>query len=273
MNKRINMEYLILGIIFYFGAIVGSFLNVVILRLPEDKKLTGRSSCVVCHHTLGTLELFPLFSFLGLRGKCRHCYKKISLRYFVIELCAGLLFAGLWFVMAPANFFEVLLYIRNCFAAAVLLCVFVIDLEHFIILDSIVFFASVLMLIFNFFLTMVGGASLWPLHGLFVSGIIGLFLGALPFWLVWYFSNGRWMGFGDVKLGLFLGLVLGWPQIFVGYFIAVLLGGAISIFLLMFTRKTLKSQIPFGTFLSFGAFLALLYGDRLLNWYMAFLGF
>jgi len=81
------------------------------------------------------------------------------------------------------------------------------------------------------------------------------------------------MGFGDVKLGLLLGLVLGLPQIFVGYFIAVLLGGAVSAFLLAFTKKTLKSQIPFGTFLSLGTLTALLWGEKILSWYMAFLGF
>ncbi len=267
------LEYLIVGIIFYFGAIVGSFLNVVILRLPEEKTLTGRSACVFCHHALGVLELFPLLSFLGLRGKCRHCHKKISPRYFIIELITGLLFAGLWLVMAPTEIFGLLLFVRNCFVAAVLLSVFVIDLEHFLILDSIVFPASAVALVFNVILTLVGGSSLFSTSGLLVSGLVGGLLGFLPFWLIWYFSNGRWMGFGDVKLGLFLGLVLGFTQVFVGYFIAVLLGGAISIFLLMFTKKTLKSQIPFGTFLSFGALLALVYGDRLLNWYMAFLGF
>ncbi|MFA5991432.1 MAG: prepilin peptidase [Candidatus Doudnabacteria bacterium] len=267
------MEYLIIGIIFYFGAIVGSFLNVVILRLPEEKTLTGRSACISCHHILGVLELFPLLSYLALGGRCRHCLLKISPRYFIIEFITGLLFAGLWLVMAPTEIFGLLLFIRNCFVVAVLLSVFVIDLEHFLILDSIVFSASVVVLAFNLILALVGGYHLFSTSGLLVSGLVGGLLGFLPFWLIWYFSHGRWMGFGDVKLGLFLGLVLGWPQIFVGYFIAVLLGGAISVFLLALTKKTLKSQIPFGTFLSFGALIAMLYGSRLLNWYVAFLGF
>lgn len=267
------MEILIACIIFYFGAIIGSFLNVVILRLPEERKLTGRSSCNFCHHVLGIFELFPLFSFLALLGKCRHCRKKISPRYFIIELCAGLLFAGMWLVLSPSNFSELLMFVRNCFVAAVLLCVFVIDLEHFVILDSIIFSASAVVIVFNFLLSSFTGSPVWVLDGFLVSGLIGAFLGALPFWLVWYFSNGKWMGFGDVKLGLFLGLVLGWPQVFVGYFIAVLLGGIVSTFLLMFTKKTLKSQIPFGTFLSLGALVSLFYGPQMLKWYVAFLGF
>ncbi len=267
------MEMLLASIIFYFGAIVGSFLNVVILRLPEGKKLTGRSACVACGHTLGVLELFPLFSFLGLLGKCRHCRKRISPRYFIIELCTGLLFVGMWFVFSPTNLFELMLYVRNYFIIAVLLSVFVIDLEHFIILDVIVFPALGVVLAFNFALSLFSGSPMWSSGNFLVSGLIGLILGALPFWLVWYLSKGRWMGFGDVKLGLFLGLVLGWPQIFVGYFIAVILGGVISVFLLLLTKKTLKSQVPFGTFLSIGALAALFYGPQMLKWYMAFLGF
>jgi leader peptidase (prepilin peptidase)/N-methyltransferase len=267
------MEYLVLGIIFYFGAIVGSFLNVVILRLPEEKTLNGRSSCVFCHHTLGAPELFPLFSYLALRGKCRHCHKRISPRYFIIEMITGLLFVGLWLVMAPGDIFGVLYFVRNCFVAAVLLSVFVIDLEHFIILDSIIFLSSIVILVMNGLLGIIGSTSILSGSGYFISGLIGAVLGVLPFWLIWYFSKGRWMGFGDVKLGMFLGLVLGFPQILVGYFIAVILGGVVSSGLLVLTKKTLKSQIPFGTFLSLGTFIALLYGPRLLSWYMAFLGF
>ena len=267
------MEILLTGIIFYFGAIVGSFLNVVTLRLPEEKKLTGRSSCPSCHHNLGVLDLFPLFSFLGLRGKCRYCHTKISSRYFIIELCTGVLFAGLWLVMAPADVAGLLLFIRNCFMASVLLVVFVIDLEYFIILDSIIFSSLGVIFVFNLLLTVLTGSPLWSLNSYLGAGLVGSILGALPFWLIWYFSKGRWMGFGDVKLGLLLGLVLGWQQIFVGYFIAVLLGGIVSTFLLAFTKKTLKSQIPFGTFLSLGTLVALLWGEKILSWYMAFLGF
>ncbi len=264
------MLELLTGIIFYFGAIIGSFLNVVILRLPDERKLTGRSSCNFCGHTLEPIDLFPLFSFVLLRGRCRHCHKAISPRYFIIELLAGLIFAGFWLILAPTNLAEAAVFIKSCFIASVLICVFIIDLEHFIILDSVVFFSSAVVLVFNIFLSR---SDLWTVNNVMISGAMAAILGALPFWLIWYFSQGRWMGFGDVKLGLFLGLALGWPQIFVAYFIAILLGGFISVILLAFTKKNLKSQIPFGTFLSLGALISLFYGPRLLHWYMAFLGF
>lgn len=267
------MEILFIGIIFYFGAIVGSFLNVVILRLPQEKKLTGRSECNFCNHILGAADLFPLLSYLGLGGKCRYCQHRIFPRYFIIELCTGLLFVVLWFVLSPASLVEWFIFIRNCFMVSVLLAVFVIDLEYFIIFDSIIFYSCAVILAFNFLLTLLTGMPLWSQSGYLVSGLAGSILGALPFWLIWYFSKGKWMGFGDVKLGLLLGLALGWMQIFVGYFIAILLGGIVSVFLLVFTKKTLKSQIPFGSFLSLGTFVSLLWGQELLSWYMNFLGF
>jgi leader peptidase (prepilin peptidase)/N-methyltransferase len=101
----------------------------------------------------------------------------------------------------------------------------------------------------------------------------------LPFWFLWYASKfktgetGKWMGFGDVVLGLCLGAMLGWPLIGVAMFLAIILGGIVSVFLLLFTKKTAKSQIAFGTFLSLGAILALFYGERLLSWYLSILGF
>jgi leader peptidase (prepilin peptidase)/N-methyltransferase len=267
------MNLLIIFIIFLFGSCIGSFLNVVILRLPEDQKLTGRSHCPNCLNTLRPLELVPLFSYLFLSGKCRHCGYKISARYFIIEFITGALFALSWWLVQPQNFFGFVLLIKDVFIISALLAVFVIDLEHYIILDSIVFPAAFAALLLNLILNLSARQPILNFHSYFLSAIVGAVAAPLPFFLGWFFSKGRWMGFGDVKLAIFLGAALGWPIVGVGLMAAVFLGGIVSLILLMLTDKTLKSQVPFGTFLALGSVLALFYGQTLLHWYLAILGF
>ena len=125
----------------------------------------------------------------------------------------------------------------------------------------------------NLFLDILGHINILNLHSNFIGGSVAASCASLPFFGIWYFSSGKWMGFGDVKLALLLGVFLGFPNIFVGLMLAILSGGFLSIFLLTLTNKTLKSRLPFGTFLSFGSILALFYGDKLLTWYLSILGF
>lgn len=258
---------------FIFGNIAGSFLNVVILRLPRDEKLTGRSHCFNCRHNLQVLDLVPLFSYLFLLGKCRYCGRKISPRYFIIEFLTGLLFALCFWLVNPASVAGLILLLKDFIFIAAMLAVFMVDLEHFLILDSVIFPIGVIILILNLVLDFLGHNFLFSPHSNFLGGLIAAAGAALPFFLIWYFSQGRWMGFGDVKLALFLGLALGWPQVFVSLMLGVISGGLISAGLLIFTNNTLKSRLPFGTFLSFGALISLFYGDKLLSWYLGFLGF
>lgn len=159
------------------------------------------------------------------------------------------------------------------FVAAVFVVVFAIDFEHFLILDELVLTSSVVVIILNIILSIVSGTGIFLVKSFFISGLIGAAAGFLPFYLLWFASKGKWLGFGDVKFSLLLGLILGWPQIYTGYFFAIMIGGAVSAVLLIFTKKSLKSRLPFGTFLTIGAFLAMLYGASFLTWYLAFLGF
>jgi leader peptidase (prepilin peptidase)/N-methyltransferase len=258
---------------FCFGAIIGSFLNVVILRLPEGQSLNGRSHCPKCGHVLGFLDLFPLLSFIFLRGRCRFCKTKISPRYFILEAAAGFLFAAAYFYLQPASFIQALLLLKFWVILAALLVIFVVDLEHFLILDSVIFPVSGAILILNIVLDFCSKISVFSLHSNFLSGLLAAAGLWLLFFLVWFFSKGLWLGFGDVKLAVLLGLTLGWPLILAGFMLAVFLGGAVSVFLLAFGGKNLKSQVPFGTFLALGTVLALFYGDKLISWYLAILGF
>jgi len=261
------------AVLFIFGSLIGSFLNVVILRLPKGEKLTGRSHCPNCGHELSPLELLPIFSFLFLKGKCSSCSVKISWRYFIIEVITGLLFALSWWLLKPETGLEFVILFRNLFVISALIVVFVVDLEHYLILDSVTFFSLAVVVLLNIVIDLTSNTKLLSLHGHLLGGIIGAILAALPFYLLWFVSKGRWMGFGDVKLALLLGAIFGSPVVFVNLILAVFLGTLASVFLLALKSKTLKSQIPFGTFLSLAAVVTLYWGERLLRWYLSLLGF
>ncbi|HVY67837.1 MAG TPA: prepilin peptidase [Patescibacteria group bacterium] len=256
-----------------FGAIVGSFLNVVILRLPLGQSLGGRSHCPHCGHILGAIDLVPLLSYLALRGRCRYCRGAVSARYFIIEAVTALLFAATFLWVSPTAAAGWLLLIKFWLADSLFLAIFVIDLEHFLILDKLLLFGAAAVFVLNIALDISLHLQPWAWPGASLGGLFAAIAGACPFYLLWYFSAGRWMGFGDVKLALFLGLVLGWPGIVLALFLAFCLGGAVGSLLLLFTKKTMKSRLPFGTFLTAAALLTMFYGDRLLAWYLALLGF
>jgi len=259
-------------IIFVFGAIIGSFLNMLIWRLPREESILGRSHCVSCGRTLDGWDLFPLLSYLFLRGKCRKCKAKIPFRYFLVELIAGALFVLAWHFRQPGDLASVALLLRDWTVIAAFIVTFAVDWEHFLILDNVIFPAAAAVALFNLASGLLGGNWL-DLSGQFFSGVIGAVLAPLPFFLLWYLSKGRWMGFGDVKLAILLGMALGWSLAYVGIMIAVFLGGVAAVALLLSGRKTLKSKVPFGTFLTVGSLLALFYGQKILDWYLSYLGF
>jgi len=263
----ITLFYVIL-----FGLAIGSFLNVVIYRLHENKSIVhGRSFCPCCQHTLSFFDLIPVFSFIFLRGKCRYCQKKISWQYPAVELATAILFA-----LAYLNYFHLsgfprsynLLYLSvgqlfaDLFFLSVLLVVFVYDLKHYLILDMVVLPAAALALATNLLLGMA-----WQ------SLLLGAAVASGFFLLQYAISRGKWIGFGDVKLGLLLGFLLGWPQILVCLFLAYILGGLVGLGLIFSGRKGIKSELPFGTFLSVAAVVTMLWGDQILNWYLRAIGF
>ncbi len=273
------MEIFRLFLVFIFGTAVGSFLNVVILRLPAGARLTGRSHCASCGHVLGFLDLFPILSFIFLRGKCRYCPSRISSRYIIIEAAVGILFALAFLFISPYDAAGVLTLVKFLLLISVCVVTFVVDLEHYVILENLVLSAAVAGLLINLSLDLAGGQKIFSISSLFVAGLAGAVLGALPIYILWYASKfklgetGRWMGFGDVELMVFLGAVTGFPMVGIVLFIGVLMGGAVSVFLLLSGKKNLKSQVPFGTFLVPAAIVTMFYGERLLSWYLAILGF
>jgi len=250
--------FIIYLIVFIFGTFIGSFLNCVIYRLENNQSfLKGRSFCPNCKNKLGFFDLFPIFSFVFLKGKCRYCSKKISVQYPLVEILTGILFLLIFNFHTLIN--SIYLIIISCF----LIIIFVYDLKHYLIPDKVIYPAIVVVffyqLIFNFQMT-----SFWSflLSGLGASGFL---------FLIWFFSKGKCMGFGDVNLAFFMGLFLGWPNILVAMFSAFFIGAIIGVGLIISGKKKLKSQVPFGPFLIIGTFLALFWGQNLIDWYLNFI--
>ena len=262
------------------GLCIGSFLNCVIYRteLQEDMPdgpgrkavsfLRGKSFCPNCRHTLSWLDLVPVFSYLFLRGKCRYCGKKISIQYPLVEIATGLTFLLIFnFKFIISSQFLIGQFINLGFlfyVASALIIIFIYDLKHSLIPESVLIPAIIITLIYNF--SAIGGpASGWQF---FISSILATAASALFFFLLYWLSKERAMGFGDVELVILMGLLLGWPNIFVALFLAFFFGAIIGLILMAFDKKGLKSQIPFGPFLIGGTFLALFYGDAIIQWYL-----
>jgi len=244
--------------IFLFGLAVGSFLNCVIYRLEISSSfMKGRSFCPHCKHTLSWQDLIPVFSFVFLRGRCRYCSQKISLQYPLVELAAALLFVLVfqYFGLGPELFFLLLI-------SSFLIVIFVYDLKHYIIPDSMVFSAIIAAFLYQIFYS--GQLSWDSLYLPFLSAV-----GASGFFLaIALISRGKWMGLGDVKLAFFMGLMLDWPNILLALFLSFLIGAIIGLGLIFKRRKTMKSEMPFGPFLIAGTLIALFWGEAIIEWYL-----
>ncbi len=253
---------LAVSLAFIFGTVIGSFLNVLIWRLPRDEKVQGRSHCPHCEHVLAWYDLIPVASFLSMRGRCRYCKKAISFRYPAIEIITGLLFAIAIWLFPPVGLVSWLVLLKIIFVIAVCIVVFMVDLEHYLILDKVIFPSIAILLGFLIAIDLAGGTT----HNL-VHGVAAALVGFLPFWAMWKFSDGKWMGFGDVKFMVLMGLALGIPGIIVALLIAFIFGAIIGISLILLGKKNMSSKLPFGTFLTVSTVVAILYGAQLWGLY------
>jgi len=246
------MLALFLGLV---GLVVGSFLNVVIDRLPRGESLLFPSSrCEACGRGLSTRDLLPVLSYVLLRGKCRFCGVPISWRLPLVELLTGGLFAFLaWRLGLGLELFSSLVYV------ALFVPIFFIDLREGIIPDVIVFPGMALAL----------GLAL--LEGRAVPALVGGGVGFGLFLAIYFLARGG-MGPGDVKLAGLLGLINGWPLVLVALLLAFVSGGLLASVFLALRLKGRKAPIPFGPFLVGGSFVALLWGQGLLDLYLRLLG-
>lgn len=235
------------------GLFVGSFLNVCIDRLPQGQSIIHpRSHCAACNRKISNLDNIPIFSYLWLHGRCRYCHAPIPIRLPIIEGLTGLLFALLYWKFGLGLGLSIsLVYI------SLLTIVFVIDLENQLVLDKVIYPGIALALAFSFF---------WPGLGVVSSlagGAIGMAAMALPFIIY-----RRGMGMGDVKLGALVGLMSGYPLVFVALLLAVITGGLVATLLLVFKIKKRSDPIPFAPFLATAAMVTLLWGQAIWQWYL-----
>ena len=238
------MKWIVLAL----GLVIGSFLNVVIYRLPRGLGyVRGRSFCPKCKHKINWFDNVPVISFLILKGRCRFCGRKISWRYPLIELLAGALF-----YLSYLSHLSFLSYLLICG----LVVIFFIDLEHQIIPDEIVIPLSVLFLGYRL-LTNIQ----YLISNFLITGIVSfLFL-----YLIHLLTKGKGMGLGDVKLAFLMGLVLGFPKIVVAFYLAFLTGAFVGVILILLGKAKLKQKIAFGPFLVFGTIFSLLWGEKIVT--------
>ena len=252
------MIYFILIFIFIFGLIIGSFLNCLIYRLHENKSMMGRSFCPKCKKQIAWYDNIPILSFLFLNGKCRYCKQKISWQYLLVEFITGILFV-IAFIIEFSVFQNqnILMLFRSWFIISVMIVVFIYDLKWYLILDIITLPASLILLIWNLYLGMN-----W--QNMLISVIIGIGFFLSQFLI----SRGKWIGGGDIRLGMLMGLSLNWPMILVAIILAYFIGSVIGILLILFKKKKFGSKIPLGIFLSTATVITLFWGDIILDWYL-----
>jgi prepilin signal peptidase PulO-like enzyme (type II secretory pathway) len=241
---------------FVIGLFFGSFLNVVICRFPEMKDIFfGRSYCPKCKKTISFYDLIPLLSYLILLGRCRSCGKPISIQYPIVEIITGLLFALSYYI---SGFNFLLIFYLPIFMLLIL--IFVYDLKHLEIPEVFSWLFLALAILAGLFANIYSLDS-FLLGGLIGGGILGILVGI---------SDERWMGSGDIKIGLGFGFLLGYPRALLFLLLSFVIGSLIGVFLILLKKGKLKSQVPFAPFLIISAIITLIYGQQLIDLYLNF---
>lgn len=244
------------------GACVGSFLNVVIHRLPLGESLVSPPShCPACGHAIRWHDNVPVLGWLVLGGRCRDCGEGISPRYAIVEAITGLLAAAL----AVQGGFTLDTLAAFWFGASLIALTY-IDLDHRLLPDRITLPGIVAGVAFAAFATATRGG------GALGRSLAGVLLGGGLLWFVawaYHAATGReGMGGGDIKLLAMIGAFLGWKGVLLTLLIASFVGSAVGVLLMIRDRSDSRLAIPFGPFLAIGALIALFWGDRILEWYM-----
>ncbi|MDD3488158.1 MAG: prepilin peptidase [Candidatus Pacebacteria bacterium] len=295
-----SLSYFLICFFFLLGAIIGSFLNVVIDRADlNESPLKGGSYCPHCQKSLAWWELIPILSFFFLKGKCSSCEHKLSWQYPLVEIITGLLFMLTAMRFLRFAFFspyllqhislENILIISNClfwlFWVSVLVIISVYDFKKYLILSEVLIPSIVITLFWRiligfliqknsfyflpYFFRLLGNKSfIFGYYSYFIALFTGIvfFCGIISL-LAWV-TKEKAMGWGDAILAFFLGSILGWPESLIALIIAFLIGGGISLILIIFKKKTMKSFVPFAPFLSIGALTTMLFGDIIIEMYL-----
>ena len=263
-----------------FGLVIGSFLNVCILRIPAEKSIVlPASSCTTCGKAIAAYDNIPVLSWLILRGKCRNCKTKISPMYPAVELLTGLLFVACYFAFGLT-----VDALKWATFSALIVVLTITDLRERILPDVVNLFGVCAGLLFSFFTKSTDGTAMWlakrwfdfppPQPGLsFADAILGAAVGSGLLWVVaegYFRLRGReGMGLGDVKMMAAVGVFLGLKRTLMTVLAGSLLGSVIGIVLISVSKKDRNYELPFGTFLGAGALLVLFFGTPALQWYQS----
>ena len=259
--------------LFLVGAAMGSFAGATVWRIKKGKDIVNdRSECEHCHHKLAARDLFPIFSWLFLRGKCRYCHKPIGIEPLLYELGVGLYFA-LSYIFWPFGFefwYQIADFVLWLVYGIGLAILFGYDLKWYLLPDKVVYpliALGAVDTILRIYAT-PGGVTLGvAVADIFLSlAVVGGF-----YYVLHAVSGGRWVGFGDVKLGVFIGLALGWQLAVVCLFAANLIGTILVLPGLLSGKLNRRARIPFGPLLIAGFVIAGLWGQPLIDWYMLLL--
>lgn len=259
---------LMYGILLCFlGLIIGSFLNVVIYRWPRNESISYPSShCVKCNHTIKWYDNIPVISYIFLKGKCRNCFEKISVRYPLVELITGVMFL-ITYKLTGFNY-ELII---NLSLTIIFIIIIFIDIDHNIIPDTMslsIFILSIVLIIIK---------STNQIEYDYISNIIGFIIGFSSLFLIRFISTAIYkkeaMGFGDVKLFAALGLLLGLQNIILSFIISFVLAALIEVILIGLKYRNRESEIAFGPYLILGSFMAYYYGEQIITWYLSLIGF
>ena len=240
-------------IIFLYGIVIGSFLNVLIYRIPKHENIaTKRSHCMECGYQLKWYDLIPLFSYLFLRGRCRKCGTRISIQYPIIEATNGILYVLIF--LRYGLTIETLLY---CLLFSALLALSVIDFRTFEIPVG-----------FNIFILILGLVRVATDYKNWLLYLIGLVSVSLFLFAIFAISKGRGIGGGDVKLMAATGLLLGWKLNLLGFVMGCILGSIIHIIRMKVSKE--GRTLAMGPYLSLGVVLTVFFGEYIISWYMSF---
>lgn len=248
------MEYIIIAIL---GLVIGSFLNVCIYRIPSGESIVfPPSHCAKCKHKLKSMDLVPLLSFIFLKGRCRYCNEKISIRYPLIESLNAILY-----LIVYLKFGLSLIALKYCILVSLLIVIGMIDYDTQFVFTSTTIFGGIIAIIF---ISIQGIFYNGGVNDLILGGAIGFaIIGAIVF-----FTKG--MGTGDIEIAAICGLFLGIKGILLGLFLAIIFGGGVGIIVLALKLKKAKERMPFGPFIAIGNLISMLWGVEILKFYWKF---
>ncbi len=265
------MQYLFL---FFFGSAIGSFLNVLIDRLPNDESIMGRSRCDYCKKKLAWNDLIPILSFFLLGRKCRHCKKKLSWYYPLVEFVTGAMFIISW-IYLPESFIgqglmripSALYLIKFVYLGIVstLIVIFFSDLKYHIIPDQ----AQIVLFLGSLFLIPLYGS----IQTVFIERVVAAILVMAPIYFLHWVTGGKGMGFGDVKLAFIIGFMFGLKAGLLVLYFAFISGAIVGVVLMLLRQRGLKSKIAFGPFMVIGMLTMFFLKDQVLAFIQKVYGF